>query len=277
VIRRILSNASVRDVTHRGFLVALGAALAGAAALASAQDTGTAASSQGPAKHTAHHAGATDGAAKERAELKAKGSYSFGLLMGERLHDFGLNPTDVDFLKFQQGVRAALSGKTTASPADEQTAQDLIRATRAQLAERNEAEAKRFLAHNAKEPGVKSLPSGLQYKVISPGSGASPAPTDEVTVNYRGTFIDGKEFDSSYKRGQPATFTLNRIIRGWQQALVLMKPGAKWDIYIPPELAYGENSPPPIPPGSLLKFEVELLSAKAPAPPRAASPLPPRQ
>ncbi|MGH8148863.1 MAG: FKBP-type peptidyl-prolyl cis-trans isomerase, partial [Steroidobacteraceae bacterium] len=110
--------------------------------------------------------------------------------------------------------------------------------------------------------------SGLQYRILRPGSGAPPRPTDEVTVNYRGTLLDGTEFDSSYKRGMPATFPVNHVIKGWREALVLMKPGSKWELYVPPELAYGEDSPPPIPPGSLLEFQVELLSIK----PASASP-----
>ena len=119
-----------------------------------------------------------------------------------------------------------------------------------------------FLAANKTKDGVVTLPSGLQYKIITAGTGAKPGPTDTVTVNYRGTLINGTEFDSSYKRGQPATFTINAVIKGWQEALLLMKPGSKIELYIPPSLAYDMNSPPPIPPGSLLKFEVELISVR---------------
>src|SRR5581483_5119718 len=115
--------------------------------------------------------------------------------------------------------------------------------------------------------------SGLQYHVINPGSGEGPKPTDEVTVNYRGTLLNGTEFDSSYKRGQPATFPVNGVIPGWREALVLMKPGAKWELWIPPNLAYDERSPPPIPPGSMLIFDVEMIGVKAPKAP-AAAPLP---
>ena len=120
-------------------------------------------------------------------------------------------------------------------------------------------------------------PSGLQYQVLAPGSGDSPKPADEVTVNYRGTLLDGTEFDSSYKRGQPATFPVTRVIPGWTEALQLMKPGAKYKLFVPPQLAYDLRSRPPIPPGSLLIFEVELLSfnpgsaAAEPASPPPAS------
>jgi FKBP-type peptidyl-prolyl cis-trans isomerase len=111
--------------------------------------------------------------------------------------------------------------------------------------------------------------------VLTPGSGAPPNATDEVTVNYKGTLMNGNEFDSSYKRGEPAKFPLNHVIPGWSEGVGLMKPGAKYQFWIPPQLAYDLHSPPGIPPGSLLVFEVELISAKAPAPapaPAAAAP-----
>jgi FKBP-type peptidyl-prolyl cis-trans isomerase len=118
-----------------------------------------------------------------------------------------------------------------------------------------------FLAENAAKAGVKTLPSGLQYKVIQSGSGASPKATDKVTVHYRGTLIDGTEFDSSYSRNKPATFGVNQVIPGWTEALQLMQEGDKWELYIPPKLAYGERGAGSrIPPNSTLIFEVELLS-----------------
>src|SRR5438270_271753 len=130
----------------------------------------------------------------------------------------------------------------------------------------------------AEKPDVVTTASGLQYKVLNAGNGDSPKKTDEVTVNYRGSLINGTEFDSSYKRGQPATFPVNGVIPGWTEALGLMKPGAKWELFVPPQLAYDMQSRPPIPPGSLLIFEVELLSVKGagtPAPPTSsASPAP---
>lgn len=106
------------------------------------------------------------------------------------------------------------------------------------------------------------LPSGLQYKVITEGKGESPKATDTVTVNYKGTLIDGTEFDSSYKRGEPATFPVNGVIKGWTEALQLMKEGAKWQLFIPANLAYGERGGGPIGPNSVLIFEVELISIK---------------
>lgn len=244
-------------------LAAAGLAAAGAAG---AQDSAAPPHAAHPHAHAQAKQSAPQGAGS--ADLKAQASYSLGVLMGTQLHQFGLNESQVDFHKVEQGLRDVVSGKASPSAADEQKVQELIRKSRSAAAEKNEAAARRFLADNAKRPGVRTTASGLQYKVLSPGSGAEPQPTDEVTVNYRGTLLDGTQFDSSYERGKPATFPVNGVIKGWQEALVLMKPGAKWQLFIPPELAYGENSRPPIPPNSLLKFDVELLSVK----PQSAKP-----
>jgi FKBP-type peptidyl-prolyl cis-trans isomerase FklB len=130
------------------------------------------------------------------------------------------------------------------------------------MGEKNKKEGDAFLAENKKKPGVITLPSGLQYKVIKDGIGKSPKVSDTVTTNYRGTLINGKEFDSSYKRGTPATFPLNGVISGWTEALQKMKVGSKWELYIPPNLAYGENGPGDIGPNATLIFEVELLEVK---------------
>ena len=139
------------------------------------------------------------------------------------------------------------------------------REERKQASQKNLAEAKAFLEENAKKEGVQTLPSGLQYKVIQEGSGATPAATDTVTVHYRGTLIDGTEFDSSHSRGKPATFRTDRVIRGWTEALQMMKEGAKWELFIPPELAYGERGAgAKIGPNSALLFEVELISISRP-------------
>ena len=128
---------------------------------------------------------------------------------------------------------------------------------------------KAFLAANKKKPGVVTLPSGLQYKVLKEGTGKSPKVTDTVTVHYRGTLIDGTEFDSSYRRNEPATFEVGQIIPGWVEALQLMKTGAKWQLFIPSELAYGEQGAgSQIGPNSVLLFEVELLSIGEPEAPQ---------
>jgi len=126
--------------------------------------------------------------------------------------------------------------------------------------EENKAAGEAFLAENAKKPGVVTTASGLQYQVITEGTGAQPSATDKVTVHYQGTTLDGKEFDSSYKRGAPATFPLNRVIPGWTEGLQLMKEGGKAKLFIPGNLAYGENSPTSkIGPNATLIFDVELV------------------
>jgi len=157
------------------------------------------------------------------------------------------------------------------SDADQKNIQQLVRNAQQGAAEANHAAAAKFLAENAKKPGVVTTASGLQYKVLTPGSGDSPKATDEVTVNYSGTLLDGTEFDSSYKRGQPASFVLGRVIPGWTEGLQLMKPGAKYRLFVPPQLAYDMHAKPGIPPGSLLIFEVELLSSKPAQPAAGAS------
>ena len=129
--------------------------------------------------------------------------------------------------------------------------------------QKNLEEGKAFLAENAKKDGVTTLPSGLQYKVIKEGTGKTPKANDSVTVQYRGTLIDGTEFDSSFKRNKPASFPVNRVIRGWTEALQMMNEGAKWQLFIPPDLAYGERGAGAlIGPNSTLIFEVELLSVE---------------
>jgi FKBP-type peptidyl-prolyl cis-trans isomerase FklB len=131
-----------------------------------------------------------------------------------------------------------------------------------QKASVNLVKGQHFLAENAKKEGVVTLPSGLQYKVIKAGEGSSPVDTSSVTVHYTGTFIDGKVFDSSVERGEPAEFGVNDVIPGWTEALKLMKPGANWMLYIPSNLAYGENSPAGIEPNSVMIFDVQLISVK---------------
>jgi FKBP-type peptidyl-prolyl cis-trans isomerase len=128
------------------------------------------------------------------------------------------------------------------------------------LAAKNLKEGEAFLAKKKEEEGVVTLPSGLQYKVIRKGTGKTPKDTDSVTTHYRGTFIDGKEFDSSYKGGEPATFPVKGVIAGWTEALQLMKEGAKWQLFIPADLAYGKNGTRGIAPNSTLIFDIELLS-----------------
>ncbi len=132
---------------------------------------------------------------------------------------------------------------------------------RKKIGEKNKKEGEDFLAENKKKEGVQTLPSGLQYKVIKAGTGKKPQLTDTVTTQYRGTLIDGTEFDSSYRRGKPATFPVNGVIRGWTEALQLMEEGAKWELFVPPDLAYGERGAgQQIGPNATLIFEIELIS-----------------
>ena len=210
-------------------------------------------------------AAATDAAASE----KNAASYSLGVSMGDQLRSNGITPDAVNSQRLAQGVHDALSGKVKMSEADQKNIQSLVRNAQQGAADANHRAAEKFLAENGKKPGVVTTASGLEYQVLTPGSGESPKATDEVTVNYRGTLLDGTEFDSSYKRGQPASFVLGRVIPGWTEGLQLMKPGAKYQLFVPPQLAYDMHARPGIPPGSLLIFEVELLSFKPGQPPVA--------
>ena len=230
--------------------------------------TSTAAPSAAQPKKPAAAAAAPGGASDVKAptNAKAQASYSIGVSMGDQLHHLGLTSDSIQTERLTQGLRDALSGKVAMSPHDQENIASFLKTTRDSLADTNRAAAKAFLAQNGKKPGIVTTASGLEYHVVTEGSGTPPKSTDEVTVNYKGSLLDGTEFDSSYKRGQPATFPVNGVITGWQEALVLMKPGSKWELFIPPNLAYDVNSPPAIPPGSLLKFEVELIKVKQPAP-----------
>lgn len=223
-------------------------------------------------------AGGAD-AAKTPANPKTAASYSIGLSMGEQLHRFGLGAEAISMDRIMAGIKDGMSGKAKMSDADQQNIAGLIKTARAGQVDANHAIADKFLAENGKKPDIKTTASGLQYKVLSAGNGASPKPTDEVTVNYAGRLLDGTEFDSSYKRGQPATFPVSGVIPGWTEALQLMKPGSKYQLFIPPKLAYDANVPPgaEIPPGSLLVFDVELMSVKAPSAAPAHPVIPPTQ
>jgi FKBP-type peptidyl-prolyl cis-trans isomerase FklB len=184
--------------------------------------------------------------------------YSLGYELGKDIDRQKLELTPEVLLK---GVEDAISGgKPLINAHQRQVALKQIKEMRAQ---NNLEQSQAFLGANAKKEGVQTLPSGLQYKVITPGEGKTPTGKDTVVVHYRGTLIDGSEFDSSYERGKPATFALRKVIKGWQEGLRLMKEGAKWELYIPPDLAYGKHGrPQAIPPNSALIFEVELLKVK---------------
>jgi FKBP-type peptidyl-prolyl cis-trans isomerase FklB len=211
--------------------------------------------------------------AEEKKEFKNPEqavSYSLGFQMGAELLKRGVV---VDSEMIAEGVRDGLSGaEPRLSEAD---MKDRLSGLEAQVKQAKQkemeeqaaktlAEGEAFLAANGKKKGIVTLPSGLQYQVLRKGEGQSPKATDRVTVHYRGTFIDGQEFDSSYSQGKPATFMLDRVIKGWAEGLQLMKPGAKWKLFIPARLAYGEKSVGSrIPSNSALIIEVELIFVEA--------------
>jgi len=193
------------------------------------------------------------------------------------MHRAGITD-EVAFDAVMRGLQDGLHGKKI-TPAEWQQVQVYMRSQMQAAVARNQTAAKEFLEKNAHEKGVTTTASGLEYKIMAPGARKAAAPTaaDQVTVQYRGRLLDGSEFDSSYKSGAPATFAVNGVIRGWQEALVLMKPGAKWQLFVPPDLAYGPSPRPGIPGGSLLIFDVELVSVKkaaAPSAPQDAKPAP---
>lgn len=234
------------------YIAAPAAALLGLSSLAFAQGTPTLPPPQMRAK------------LENPAQIKSQGSYSLGLSMGESLRRASVDARDIPTPRLVQGIRDALAGKASFGPVDQQKVRALIAAGRRRVANANHAAARAFLARNGKRKGVVTTSTGLEYQVLKPGAGTAPKAGDTVTVNYRGSLLNGKVFDSSYARGRPATFPVDRVIPGWQQALKLMKPGAEWRIFVPPQLAYDVNSPPPIPPGSLLIFDVNLLGVHPP-------------
>jgi FKBP-type peptidyl-prolyl cis-trans isomerase FklB len=237
------------------------------------QTPATNSSSATPSTKTQHvtpHKPRTAVAAKKPLVLetqKDKTSYAIGLSVGKSLQKDSI---DADPKIILQGLQDALSGNKALLTDDE------IRATmmalqqevhqkqeekQQALMETNKKEGEAFLAANSKKEGVVTLPSGLQYKILQQGTGAKPTASDTVVCNYKGTLLDNTEFDSSYKRGQPASFPVSQVIKGWTEALQLMPVGSKWQLFIPSDLAYGERGQgATIAPNATLIFEVELLS-----------------
>ncbi len=230
-------------------------------------------------------------AADEKPALKdqkEKLSYSLGMNIGTSLRMQG---TELDLDMLAKGVKDTMASNQTLLT--QQEAQEVIRNWQTDLrnkrteqmkvqGEKNKKEGEAFLAENAKKPGVKVLESGLQYKVLAEGTGKIPTSNDMVKAHYKGTLIDGTEFDSSYTRGQPFTTQVTRVIPGWTEALTKMKVGDKWQLFVPSNLAYGERGiPPKIAPNAVLIFEMELLGIEdAKMAPRVSSPVmvtPPRQ
>jgi FKBP-type peptidyl-prolyl cis-trans isomerase len=234
--------------------------------------TGTAATThkKPPAGATAKKAttGAKTGAAvTSLKDQREKASYGIGWNLGSSLRQ---QSVDVDPDIINRGLHDGMSGtkplisEEEAHAAVTQLQKDVREQQekkRLASGDKNKTAGEAFLAANKAKPGVVTLPSGLQYKILKEGTGPKPTATDSVTVNYRGTLLDGTEFDSSYKRGQPATFPVNRVIKGWTEALQLMPVGSKWELYIPSDLAYGAGGAGgDIGPNATLIFEVELLS-----------------
>ena len=201
--------------------------------------------------------------------LQQKASYSFGVDFAKRLKQQGI---DLDISALNRGIKDQAWGSKLAfeegemNPFKAEYTQQLrakLMQEQQKIATQNLEAGKKFLDDNAKKEGVKTTASGLQYKVIKSGDGPTPGPDDTVTTHYRGTLIDGREFDSSYSRGQPASFPVQGVIKGWTEALQLMKVGDKWELYIPSDLAYGPAQRSDlIQPNSTLVFEPELLERK---------------
>jgi FKBP-type peptidyl-prolyl cis-trans isomerase len=206
----------------------------------------------------------------ELKDLRDKASYSIGQNIGRNLKG---QSVDVDADLLARGIKDALTGGKAlltdeqmheAMQAFQKQMMDKREETLKAAGEKSKKEGEAFLAANKTKPGVTTLPSGLQYKVIKEGTGKTPKATDRVSAHYRGTLIDGTEFDSSYKAGRPLEIDVNGVIPGWTEALQRMKVGSKWQLFIPSNLAYGPNSPPGsnIPPNATLLFDIELLGVQ---------------
>ena len=223
------------------------------------------------------------------ADEKSRVSYAIGMMTGHNWQQQGLELNPDIYLN---GIKDSMTGgKMLLTPEEAQETLQKFQsefkvkqaAKRAEQTVKNKSDGEAYLAANKKNAGVKTIaaanqegqPSELQYQVITAGTGATPTANDVVKVNYAGTLIDGTEFDSSYKRGQPAEFQVGGVIKGWTAALQEMKVGSKWKLFIPADLAYGEGGRPGIPPNSTLIFEVELLESKSPAPPVQPTPVAP--
>ncbi|HXP11173.1 MAG TPA: FKBP-type peptidyl-prolyl cis-trans isomerase [Acidobacteriaceae bacterium] len=213
------------------------------------------------------------------ATEKDKQSYAIGLNVGQSLHRDGIV---VDPRILVRGLQDAMAGgkvlltddqiKTVMTDLKNQVRQEQ-EAKRLAAAETNKKNGAAFLAANATKPGVVTLPDGLQYKILTAGTGPKPSADDKVVCNYRGMLLDNTEFDSSYKRGQPTTFPVTGVIKGWTEALQQMPVGSKWQLYIPADLAYGDRGQGPIEPNAVLIFDIELLSI-VPKTPAVATPAP---
>ena len=198
-----------------------------------------------------------------------KFSYALGMYLGGgNAQMLKKQAVDFDPALVGQGVKDAMAGGKTRLTEEEMKAvlTEVQNEKTQEVANKNKSEGDAFLAANKGKEGVVTLPSGLQYKILTAGTGAKPTASESVVCNYRGTLVNGTEFDSSYKRGQPATFPVTGVIKGWTEALQLMPVGSKWQLFVPSSLAYGENGQPRggIGPNTALLFEVELISIEKP-------------
>jgi FKBP-type peptidyl-prolyl cis-trans isomerase FklB len=236
--------------------------------LSTAQAQDTAAPTQpAPAAKPAHTPAAKGAASGALTTSKEKQSYALGMNIAENVK---AQSVEIDPNILLKGMKDTLSGGKTLLTVDEEHAtlmelQNGLRKAQmekmAKAGEKNKTEGEAFLAANKGKPGVVTLPSGLQYKILHAGTGAKPTASDSVSCNYKGTLIDGTEFDSSYKRGEPTTFPVGGVIKGWTEALQLMPVGSKWQLFVPAALAYGDRAASAIiGPGATLIFEVELVS-----------------
>ncbi len=261
IMRQSVMQKFLSALPHLGLALLLSAVMA-------AQQTSTPTTKPGAAAGTPPASSSPQ--SSPFATDKEKASYAIGMNIGNTLKHDGL---DVDPNIVSEGLKDAMSGAASKiSEADAQEAMGKLRsaviakkqAEAAQAGEANKKAGDQFLAANKAKEGVVALPDGLQYKILKEGTGPKPKATDTVEVNYRGTLIDGTEFDSSYKRGKPETLGVGQVIKGWTEALELMPVGSKWQLVIPPDLAYGPNGAGggAIGPNATLVFDVELLSIK---------------
>jgi FKBP-type peptidyl-prolyl cis-trans isomerase FklB len=256
-----------------GAVIFAGGARAHQSAPESGQQPPAASSQTTPAAKTQKPAAPKSTTAKPAAPLtlktdKDKLSYAVGMNIGRSIRSQSM---EIDPAILLRGMKDELAGKTVMTDMDahntlmqaQQEAKKKADEMRQASMEPNKKAGEAFLAANKTKEGVVTLPSGLQYKILKEGTGPKPTAADSVICNYRGTLIDGKEFDSSYKRGQPATFPVGQVIKGWTEALQLMPVGSKWQLFVPADLAYGDRGAgPDIGPGATLIFEVELISIK---------------
>lgn len=276
----------IRHVFAAGALL-LGSALAQTPPAAKPQPTPAPKAAQTTATKKGTATAATKPAPPPLVTPKDKLSYALGMNIGTGLSKQSI---DIDPNIFLRALKDVLAGNKTQLTEDEakatiiqleQTLRAKAEAEMKAATEKNRKDGEAFLAANKTKDGVKTLPSGLQYKIVTEGTGPKPTSADVVECNYRGTLIDGTEFDSSQKSGKPVTFPVNRVIKGWTEALQLMPVGSKWQLFIPPDLAYGDRGAGPvIKPGSTLVFDVELVSIQpksAPEPKPADQPKPAEQ